>query len=191
VSYDGYADIARIVIEAANSAEGSRFGAIRTGNAHYFATRGYAGIYAPNVHMQGAVVVGDVTAFDDATPALVIGAGSIVPSVTIAGGNLLQPNDRSVELDVSIGILRAPGTDAQGRPLVSVSIDARFASNGIDISHYVRIFTLVGASTPVATPSPVAWAVAVVQAVVGNVGAGPENPPAIVTPVTPTIVPSG
>lgn len=97
-SYDGLADIARLTIVAdpANPGGTSTFGGIRTGNVHYFASQGSTGIVASNVDVQTVVIIGDVSAFTDAVPHLRFGAGSQFGVLTVAGGDLLQPNGRAI-----------------------------------------------------------------------------------------------
>ena len=72
VTYDGHADIAFIAILSSNG----KFGGLRTANTSYFNTKGFTGIYAPNVQFTGPVFVGDISAFDEANPVFVLGSGS-------------------------------------------------------------------------------------------------------------------
>jgi hypothetical protein len=98
VTYDGLADIARLTITAdpANPGGFSNFGGIRLGNAHLFHTTGNVGIVANNVNVQGPVIIGDLEALADAVPLLVFGAGSQFATLTVAGGDLFQPNGRAI-----------------------------------------------------------------------------------------------
>src|SRR5690606_13595585 len=83
VDYDGIADIAYIAILSADG----KFGGVRTANTNYFATKGTTGLYAPNVEFLGPVYIGNITAFDDAQPTLILGTAA---DVSITGGDLAQ-----------------------------------------------------------------------------------------------------
>src|SRR5690606_6639032 len=107
VAYDGVANLAFVAIQSANG----KFGAVRTGNVHYFASEGYTGIYAPGVEFSGPVNIGDVNAFDSASPMLVFGA---VELVKIAGGNLEQPNGRTIQVSGIETIEFVDGTTSHG-----------------------------------------------------------------------------
>lgn len=99
VIYDGWADIASIhIISSPVNAGGAAFGSIRAGNVHLSGRSGDVGIYAPSVHVQGVVVIGDVSAFDDAIPRLWFGTSSQFGALVIAGGDLLQPNGRLIQI---------------------------------------------------------------------------------------------
>ncbi len=89
VTYDGVADIAFVAITSTNG----KFGGLRTSNASYFATKGVTGVFAPNLQFTGPVFVGDINAFDTATPVLVIGSST---DTRITGGDLLQSNAAAV-----------------------------------------------------------------------------------------------
>lgn len=108
-AYDGVADIAFISILSANG----RFGGLRTGNASYFATRGFAGVYAPGVNFEGPVYVGDIAAFDDAVPVLVVGSTS---DARITGGDLAQDNGRAVQVGGLAQLHFTAGFTSHGTP---------------------------------------------------------------------------
>ena len=127
VKYDGVADLAYIAILSADG----HFGGLRTANASYFATKGYAGIFAPHVRFDGPVYVGDIQGADNAMPVLLLGSAS---DVRIAGGSLHQLNDRPVEVS-GIGELHfTAGTTSDGVVLPAQSNQARFEQNGVDIT---------------------------------------------------------
>lgn len=108
--YDGIADLAYIAI----SSWDGKFGTLRAGNAQFFASRGYTGIYAPEVEFTGPVVLGDVTAFDEALPVLVFGWA---PDLSIAGGDLSQANAQRVSVCGISRLKLTAGTDSHGRTL--------------------------------------------------------------------------
>src|SRR5690606_807674 len=85
VTYDGVADVALVALMSSNG----KFGGLRAANATFFASQGATGVFAPGVDFTGPVYVGDITAFDTATPVLVLGA---VTDASITGGDLLQDN---------------------------------------------------------------------------------------------------
>lgn len=105
--YDSIADVAEIEIVAdSENPNGSGFGGIRAANANFWAHAGRAGIYAPRVHVQNVVRIGDMQAFDDASPALVFGRNSQFVELSVAeGGTLVQPNERLIAVDYQFSIL--------------------------------------------------------------------------------------
>lgn len=115
VIYDGWADIALIQIKPNPVvAGGSAFGSIRAGNVHFSARSGDTGIYAPGVHVQGVVVVGEVSAFDDAIPRLWFGTNSQFGAIVIAGGDLLQPNGRLIQIHYTMSTTMSGGKTSAG-----------------------------------------------------------------------------
>jgi hypothetical protein len=132
VSYDGIADIGFIAISSTNG----RFGGLRTANVRYLNDRGFAGVYAPGVNFEGPVFVGNVMAFDAATPVLIIGGGD---NVQITGGDLAQPNFRAVQvagisqLKMSAGSTSGRLTDA-GTLLAAKAIRGRLEQGGVDVT---------------------------------------------------------
>ncbi|HYP16775.1 MAG TPA: PQQ-binding-like beta-propeller repeat protein, partial [Opitutus sp.] len=109
-AYDGVADVSFIAISSANG----KFGGIRTSNAHYFASKGFTGIYAPGVAFQGPVFIGDIIAFDAAKPVLVLGS---VTDARITGGDLLQTNGEPVQVSGLSQLKFTAGSDSHGRGL--------------------------------------------------------------------------
>jgi len=95
--YDGIADLQslRIIADPVNP-NGSTFGQIRAGNAHFWGTSGIVGIAAANVQVQDNVIIGDLWAIDAATPVLTVGQSSQFGAVTVAGGDLAQPNGKPI-----------------------------------------------------------------------------------------------
>ncbi len=127
VDYDGKADIAFIAIATTNG----KFSSVRTSNVNYFAERGFAGLYAPGVAFQGAVEIGDVTAFDAAEPVLVTGS---VASVRVAGGDMAQPNGQAVKVSGIARLEFAAGSDSHGRTWEAKSNRGVFKENGRDVT---------------------------------------------------------
>jgi hypothetical protein len=118
------ADIASLAIHTLYG----QFGGVRTGNASYFATAGYAGLYAPGVNF-ALVFVGDVSASDAATPAFTV---STSKATEIKGGDFLQSNGRWVQVDSMTVIHFEPGTKSDGTFQPAQSNRARFERNGDD-----------------------------------------------------------
>jgi hypothetical protein len=90
-TYDGFADLARICIISNNG----KFGGLRAANARFYDVKGYTGIYAPGVVFQGPVFVGDIAAYSEAKPAIVLGSAD---DTRVTGGDLFQPNGQPVEI---------------------------------------------------------------------------------------------
>jgi hypothetical protein len=135
-NYDGIADLATLAILSTDG----RFGSVFGGDAHFFATRSLAGIYAPNVEFGGSVTVHDVTAMDNATPMLLVGQAA---AVRIAGGNLAQPNNRAVQVGMIGRVQSIDGTTSGGRALPAQTIQGRLEQNGRDVTS-----TLTSGSSP-------------------------------------------
>lgn len=112
VFYDGLADVAFIAIASTNG----RFGGIRAANANFFATHGFTGVYAPGVEFLGPVFIGEIDAFDRATPVLRLGSAS---NVRITGGSLLQTNGRAVQVSGVTQLRMADGTTSHGVTLAA------------------------------------------------------------------------
>jgi hypothetical protein len=130
-AYDGIADIAFIAISSANG----KFGGIRTANANYFAARGLTGIYAPDVAVTGPVYLGDLSAFDSATP--VLRFGSVAGETRVTGGDLYQDNGAPVQISGITKLQFTEGSDSAGRLLAMKSNRAIPQQNGQDITAQV------------------------------------------------------
>jgi hypothetical protein len=130
VEYDAVADIAFLAIQSSNG----KFGGIRTGNVNYFATQGFTGIYAPGVEVTGPMNIGDVTAYDSATPVLVVGEAT---NARIAGGNLEQPNGQPIQTAGLTHLEFVTGTNSQGDALPAQTIAGKLVENGVDVTNIV------------------------------------------------------
>lgn len=127
VAYDGIADIAFIAIATTNG----KFGGLRTANANYFASRGLTGVYAPGVAFVGPVFIGDVSAFDTATPAILLGSAA---DVRITGGDLLQANSRAVQVSGITRLNFTAGGDSHAHPQPARGNRAKLEQNGQDVT---------------------------------------------------------
>ncbi|MEO5958007.1 MAG: hypothetical protein ABIR80_02735, partial [Opitutaceae bacterium] len=132
ITYDGFADLAFIAILSANG----KFGGLRTANASYFTTRGYTGIFAPNVEFTGPVFVSDINASDAATPVLVLGSAS---DVRITGGDMQQSNNRPVQVSGIAQLKFAAGVTSHGGALPAQTNKARFEQNGSDVTEQIVV----------------------------------------------------
>jgi hypothetical protein len=132
VTYDGMADIAFLAVATTNG----RFGGIRAANASFFATHGLAGVYAPGVAFTGPVYVGDINAFDTATPTLVVGSGS---DIRITGGDLAQTNQRAVQVAGFTQMRFTDGSTSHGAILPAQTNRARFEQNGTDVTAQIVV----------------------------------------------------
>jgi hypothetical protein len=126
-TYDGLADIGLISIASSNG----KFGGIRVANASFFRTTGLTGIYAPGVAVQGPTFVGDISADSTATGVLVFGSTT---DVRITGGDMLQLNNRTVQVDGITQISFTAGTKSGGQTLPAQTNRARFEKSGVDVT---------------------------------------------------------
>jgi hypothetical protein len=132
VTYDGVADIASLVILSANG----KFGSVHAGNASFFATTSYTGLYAPGVQFTGAIYVGDISASDAATGALVIGSS---PDTRITGGDLLQANSRAVQVNGVTQLRFVAGTTSNQGAMTAQTNLGRLEQNGTDITAQIVV----------------------------------------------------
>ena len=132
VTYDGHADISFIAIQSATG----KFGGLRTANASYFATKGYTGLYAPGIQFTGPVFIGDVNAYDNASPVIIIGSGS---DTRITGGDLLQSNGRTVAIAGLTQLRFVAGTDSHGNLQPAQTNRSRLEQNGADVTTQVVV----------------------------------------------------
>lgn len=131
-AYDGVADVAYLAIASPTG----RFGGVRAANAHFFASRGVTGLYAPGVRFAGPVFVGDITAFASATPMLVLGGTA---DLRLTGGALAQPNGRPMVVAGVDELRPTAGADSHGRPLPAQPVQARLERNGVDVTGTVVV----------------------------------------------------
>lgn len=136
VAYDGHADLARLVIQSPNG----QFGGLFMGNAAFNETQGETGLYAPGVSVINNIRTHDLTAFDQARPVLRFGSTPNSDNgVRITGGNLQQPNARAIDLSGVNKVTMGAGTDSHGRAEAAQSSQARFETNGADITNTVVV----------------------------------------------------
>lgn len=130
ITYDGIADIAFVAISTTNG----KFGGLRTANAHYFASAGFTGLYAPGVAFQGPVYLGDISAYDSAQGVILAGSTA---DARITGGDLGQANDRPVQVSGLARLTFYPGSDSHGHPLAEKHIQTRLLDNGVDVTDQI------------------------------------------------------
>jgi hypothetical protein len=133
VTYDGLADIAFIAILSPTG----KFGGLRAANTSFFATRGLTGVYAPGVAFTGPVFVGDISASDAATP--VIRLGATTQPVQINGGDLLQANNRAVQISGFTQLQFVDGSTSHGALLTAKTNRARLEQDGVDVTTQVVV----------------------------------------------------
>jgi hypothetical protein len=131
-TYDGIADIAFIAIQTTNG----KFGGVRTSNANYYASNGYTGVYAPGVAFQGPVFVGDISAFDAATPVLMLGSAS---DTRITGGDMTQANSEAVLVSGISQLKFTPGSDSHGHLFPAQANKAVYKQNGADVTAQIVV----------------------------------------------------
>ncbi|ACB73928.1 Ig-like domain-containing protein [Opitutus terrae] len=132
VAYDGTADLAYLAIVSTSG----RFGGVRTANANYVASSGFAGICAPGVQFEGPVFVGDLTASGSASPMLVLGAGD---DVRITGGDLWQANGKPVQVSGIAQLKFVDGTTSHGVLLSAQRDRSRLEEDGVDVTAQVVV----------------------------------------------------
>ncbi|MEO5959300.1 MAG: hypothetical protein ABIR80_09300, partial [Opitutaceae bacterium] len=130
--YDGVADLAFVAISSADG----KFGGLRTGNASFFATKGVTGVYAPGVNFSGPLFIGNLSAFDGATPMIAIGSS---PDTRITGGDLFQDNGRAVRVSGLTQLKFTSGGDSHGNAFAAKTNRARLEQNGSDVTHTVVV----------------------------------------------------
>ncbi|HVU24985.1 MAG TPA: PQQ-binding-like beta-propeller repeat protein [Opitutus sp.] len=109
-AYGGIADLAFIAIQSSNG----HFGGVRAANAHFSASTGYTGLYAPYISFDGPVYIGDISATAGATPVLVLGHAG---TTQINGGSLYQPNFHTVLVAGLEHLAFVAGSDSHGHML--------------------------------------------------------------------------
>ena len=132
-TYDGVADLARIVIIRSSG----NFGGLRCANVNFFAAEGFTGIYAPSVVFRGPVYVGDVNAFDAAEPTLLLGVAT--DDTLIAGGDLFQTNGRAVQVGGLSRLEFVAGTTSHGVTQPAQSNQARLEQAGVDFTDQIVV----------------------------------------------------
>jgi len=126
--YDGIADLAFIAISSTDG----KFGGVRTGDASFFGTNGYTGLYAPGVEFTGPVNLGNINAHNEATPVLQIGAADL--GVAITGGDLKQDNARAIQVSGFTRLNFVAGATSNNGVLPAQTNQAHFEQNGRDIT---------------------------------------------------------
>ena len=131
-NYGGIADIAFVAIISADG----KFGGIRTANANYFASKGYTGIYAPSVQFTGPVYIGNITAFDTATPVILLGQ---VDDARVTGGDLSQDEGRPVQVSGLKQLKFTAGVNSSGNPLPARANKAVLRQDGVDVTAQIVV----------------------------------------------------
>jgi outer membrane protein assembly factor BamB/subtilisin family serine protease len=132
VTYDGVADLASIAILSRNGS----FGGIRAGNASFFNTHGFTGIYAPGIQFTGPVILGDISASDSATPVILLGSAT---ETFIAGGDLLQSNGRAVRVSGLTSLRFVAGANSHGVARPAQVNQARLEQNGAEVTRQIVV----------------------------------------------------
>ncbi|HVU24432.1 MAG TPA: hypothetical protein VHE13_09935 [Opitutus sp.] len=130
--YDGIADIAFIAIASTNG----KFGGIRTANANYFASRGLTGVYAPGVQFVGPVFIGNLSAHDEAIPAIILGSAT---DTRITGGDLLQANGAAVEVSGITQLKFTAGSTSAGTLIDAQNNQATLVESDVDITDLIVV----------------------------------------------------
>jgi hypothetical protein len=130
-SYDGHADLARLVIQSPTG----QFAGLFIGNGAFNDLAGDTGIYAPGVSFSFHIRVRDISAFDNARPVLLLG-GTPNPEngLRILGGDLEQPNARPIEISGVGRVMMSAGTDSHNRFEPAQTNKGRLVTNGTDVT---------------------------------------------------------
>jgi hypothetical protein len=108
---------------------------LRTANTRYTSAAGFAGVYAPGVSFVGPVYVGNIAAYDDAIPALIMNASA--SATQICGGDFDQPNERAVQVSGLGRVEFVAGTSSHGVLYPAQPIKARFERDGVDVTDQI------------------------------------------------------
>jgi hypothetical protein len=131
-AYDGIADLAYIAVLS----ESGRFGGIRAANAHFVASAGITGVYAPGVTFAGPVYIGNIDAFGEASPFLVLGSAD---DVRITGGDLQQTNSRAIKIAGVTKLRFVDGSTSHGTILPAQNNRTRFDQAGVDVTDQIVV----------------------------------------------------
>lgn len=132
MTYDGMADIAFVAIDSSDG----KFGGLFLGNTSFVATRGAAGIYAPDIDILGPVYLGDITAEDTGVPMIVVGSAA---DVRITGGDLFQPNGQGVQVEGVSRLQMSAGTDSHGAAQLAQPLRASLLQDGVDVTQSMTV----------------------------------------------------
>jgi lysophospholipase L1-like esterase len=138
VTYDGVADLARVIIAGPTQ----RFGGLRTANADYWAVRGDTGVSAPGVRFSGPVNLHNLSAREQSVPVLVTGAidpraidnQTVDGCVLIAGGDLAQVNAAPIRLGDATTVYFSRGEDSHRTAQPAQPNRGTFRRNGQDVT---------------------------------------------------------
>jgi hypothetical protein len=136
VSYDGVADVALLSLYTADG----KFGGARLANTRFSARNGLTGLLASDVLFTGPIYVNDVDAADAATPVLSIGSVQGIDhtsEILVAGGDLLQSNNRPVQISGLTRLQFAAGATSQGDTLSAQANRATITRDGVDVTSEV------------------------------------------------------
>ncbi len=130
-AYAGWADVAAAGILSTDGG----LGGIHQGNAHYNASNGLTGIYAPNVTAMGSLgVVHGIAASGTGQPYLFFGPGGTA-DIKIAGTSLAQPNGDVITVSGLSRVTMGAGQDSCGRGAPAQAIQTRLIEpNGTDVT---------------------------------------------------------
>jgi cyclophilin family peptidyl-prolyl cis-trans isomerase len=130
--YEGRASLGFVAIISTNG----RFGGLRAANASFYGVRGLTGVYAPDVRFDGPVFVGQIAAYEEAYPALLLGSGG---DVRITGGDLLQPNSRAVQVSGVSRLVFQAGSTSGGAILPAQNNRGRLEQAGVDVTAQIVV----------------------------------------------------
>ncbi len=125
MTYDGIADVQMLQIS------GAAIASVLTGNTRFNGTTGMTGIFAPNTSVKNRAIFYDIKASGAATPVLQFGSASTFTqdggAILLAGGDLIQPNNASIDVTAGSGTTTATITTvsnvkSDGTTITKVSV---------------------------------------------------------------------
>jgi sugar lactone lactonase YvrE len=131
-AFAGYAKIAFIAIASTDG----KFGGLRAANAKFQGWGGLTGVYAPGVEFTGPVYVGDITAYDEATPVIITGS---VSDARVTGGNLFQDNAHAVQVGGLTQLKFTAGSSSAGTIRPAQANQAVLERDGVDVTAQVVV----------------------------------------------------
>lgn len=140
VTYDGVADLRSVTIAVVAT---GRFGEFDASNARFTGTSGVVGIVAPDVTFTGPVTVHDIEAAGLGVPALKLGSAS---DVRICGGDLFQPNGKSVSVSGFAELKLVEGATSHAVRLAACPLGGALAAKAAVVVTPIELTFVAGQS---------------------------------------------
>lgn len=138
VAYDGVADLQSVAIASVGSGS---LGELDASNARFTGALGVVGIVAPEITFTGAVTVHDIEASGSGVPALRLGSAA---DVRICGGDLFQPNGKSVSVSGFAELKMVEGTTSHDVRLAARSLGGLLAAKSAVVVTPIELTFVAG-----------------------------------------------